>query len=131
MKNLNDSIDICRQQRLVTSMFRAPIDFDFNSIGKCFIREINAMNLPLISIQKNGELKRRRKHLKMKMILGNNPYCVIEMNNYQRQTTPVLCDTLNLQWNVSFRFFIGDIKQDFIKFSIYNRSKYTTDRMIS
>jgi len=96
------------------------IDLDLNSnicgsIGKVFIREINAINLPFISIQKNG----------------NNPYCIIEMNNYQRQTTPVLCDTSNLQWNVSFRFFICDIKQDFIKFSIYNRSKYTTDRMIN
>jgi hypothetical protein len=75
MKNLNDTIHICRRQRLLTSMFRAPelskydfflmfiinrlIDLDLNSnvcgsIGKVFIREINAINLPFISIQKNG-----------------------------------------------------------------------------
>jgi hypothetical protein len=66
MKNLNDSIHICRQQRLVTSMFRAPIDFDFNSIGKVFIREINAINLPIISIQKNGELRKEKQSLKIK-----------------------------------------------------------------
>jgi hypothetical protein len=94
---------------------------DFNttvsrSIGKIFIREINAINLPFTSIQKHG--------------LGNNCYCIIEMNHCQRQTTPVLCDTSNFQWNVSFRFFIGDIKQDIIKCFVYNRSKYTTDRKI-
>jgi hypothetical protein len=50
------------------------------------------------------------------------------MNNCQRQTTPVLCDTSNLQWNVSFQFFICDINNDIIKYSIYNRSKYTNDR---
>jgi hypothetical protein len=52
------------------------------------------------------------------------------MNNCQRQTTPVLCDTSNIQWNVLFQFFISNIKNDFIKCSIYNRSKYTTDRKI-
>lgn len=67
---------------------------------------------------------------KIKLHLGNNPYCIIEMDNYQRQTTPVLCDTSKLQWNVSFRFLICDINNDMIKCSIYNRSKYTTDRKI-
>ncbi|CAF3303538.1 unnamed protein product, partial [Rotaria sp. Silwood2] len=52
------------------------------------------------------------------------------MNKCQRQTTPVLCDTSNLQWNVSFRFFICDINNDIIKYSIYNRSKYTKDRLL-
>jgi hypothetical protein len=84
------------------------------SIGKIFIREIDAINLPFTSTQKHGS--------------GNNSYCIIEMNHCQRQTTPVLCDTSNLQWNVSFRFFITDIKQDIIKCFVYNRSKYTTDR---
>lgn len=65
------------------------------------------------------------------MLIGNNPYCIIEMNNCQRQATPVICDTLNLQWNVSFRFLIGDIKNDIIKCFIYNRSKYTIDRKIN
>ena len=60
--------------------------------------------------------------------LGYNPYCIIEMNNSQRRTTPVLCDALNLTWNVSFQFHIYDINHDIIKFCIYNRSKYTTDR---
>jgi hypothetical protein len=67
----------------------------------------------------------------MKIFLGNNPYCIIEMNNCQRQTTPVLCDTSNLQWNILFQFFICNIQHDIIKCFIYNRSKYTTDRKIS
>ncbi|CAF0851377.1 unnamed protein product [Rotaria sordida] len=118
IKNINDAIHICRRQRLITSMLRAP-ESNLNSavdqpIGKIFIREINAINLPLISLQKNG----------------HNPYCIIEMNKCQRQTTPVLCDTSNLQWNVSFRFFICDIHNDIIKCSIYNRSKYTIDRLL-
>lgn len=87
---------------------------NFQSIGKLFIQEINVINLPFRSREKND----------------NNPYCIMEMNDSQRQTTPVLCDTLNIQWNVLFRFFICDIKQDFIKCLIYNRSKYTTDRKI-
>jgi hypothetical protein len=62
------------------------------------------------------------------IFLDNNPYCIIEMNDCQRQTTPVLCDTSNLQWNASFRFLIGDMHNDIIKCFIYNRSKYTTDR---
>ncbi|CAF4860899.1 unnamed protein product, partial [Rotaria sp. Silwood1] len=118
IKNINDAIHICRRQRLITSMLRAP-ESNLNStahqpMGKIFIREINATDLPLISLQKNG----------------HNPYCIIEMNEYQRQTTPVLCDTLNLQWNVLFRFFICDINNDIIKCSIYNRSKFTKDRLL-
>ncbi|CAF3015321.1 unnamed protein product [Rotaria sp. Silwood2] len=62
--------------------------------------------------------------------LNHNPYCIIEMNQYQRQTTHVLCDTLDLQWNVSFRFFIFDINKDIIICSIYNRSKYTKDCLL-
>ncbi|UJR27307.1 hypothetical protein I4U23_008601 [Adineta vaga] len=117
-KSINDAIHICRQRHFITSMFRAP-EFNLNldscrPIGKVFIREINAMHLPLTPVQKNG----------------SNPYCIIEMNNYQRQTTPVLCDTSNIQWHVSFRFFICDIHNDIIKCSIYNRSKYTTDRLL-
>lgn len=53
------------------------------------------------------------------------------MNNSQRQTTPVLCDTIKLQWNVLFRFLICDINNDVIKCSIYNRSKYTKDRKMN
>ncbi|CAF4569669.1 unnamed protein product [Rotaria sp. Silwood1] len=118
IKNINDAIHICRRQRLITSMLRAP-ESNLNStahqpMGKIFIREINATDLPLISLQKNG----------------HNPYCIIEMNEYQRQTTPVLCDALNLQWNVLFRFFICDINNDIIKCSIYNRSKFTKDRLL-
>ncbi|CAF2140955.1 unnamed protein product [Rotaria magnacalcarata] len=118
IKNINDAVHICRQKRLVTSMLRAP-ESNLNSvvcqpIGKIFIREINAMNLPLISLEKNG----------------HNPYCIIEMNNHQRQTTPVLCDTAKLQWNVLFRFLICNINNDVIKCSIYNRSKYTKDRLL-
>lgn len=53
------------------------------------------------------------------------------MNNGQRQTTPVLCDTSTLQWHVAFQFSITDIHQDVLKCSIYHRSKYTTDRKLS
>ncbi|CAF4293589.1 unnamed protein product [Rotaria socialis] len=118
IKNINDAVHVCRQKRLVTSMLRAP-ESNLNSvvcqpIGKIFIREINAMNLPLISLEKNG----------------HNPYCIIEMNNHQRQTTPVLCDTAKLQWNILFRFLICNINNDVIKCSIYNRSKYTNDRLL-
>ncbi|CAF4684840.1 unnamed protein product [Rotaria socialis] len=52
------------------------------------------------------------------------------MNNHQRQTTPVLCDTAKLQWNILFRFLICNINNDVIKCSIYNRSKYTNDRLL-
>ncbi|CAF1424178.1 unnamed protein product [Adineta steineri] len=118
IKCINDAIHICSQRRLLTSMFRTP-ESNLNPvvcrpIGKVFIREINAMNLPITSMQKNG----------------NNPYCIIEMNNSQRQTTPVHCDTSSLQWNISFQFFVCDINKDIIKCFIYNRSKYTTDRLL-
>ncbi|CAF0871262.1 unnamed protein product [Adineta ricciae] len=117
-KSIQDATHICRQRRLVTSMFRAPeSNWNFDNcrpIGKVFIREINAVYLPSSPVHKNG----------------NNPYCIIEMNNNQRQTTPVLCDTSNVQWQVAFRFFVCDIHKEKIKFSIYNRSKYTTDRLL-
>ena len=65
-------------------------------------------------------------------LVGCTPYCIIETNDGQRQTTPVLCDTLNLQWNILFRFSIADLDRDTLTCSIYDRSKYTTDRrMIS
>ncbi|CAF2738851.1 unnamed protein product [Rotaria sp. Silwood2] len=61
IKNINDAINICRRKRLITSMLRAP-ESNLNSvvyqpIGKIFIREINAINLPLISLQKNGQFE--------------------------------------------------------------------------
>lgn len=63
-------------------------------------------------------------------LAGCTPYCIIEMNDGQRQTTPVLCDTLNLQWNILFRFSIADLDRDTLTCSIYDRSKYTTDRRL-
>ena len=116
IKNLNESIDNCRRQRLLTSMFRAPESSQSFSqpIGQIFIREISTKNLPVFSRDKNHT--------------GNNPYCIIEMNHFQRQTTPVLCEMINYQWNILFRFNIYNIQNDLIKCLIYNRSKYTTDR---
>ena len=94
-----------------------------------FIREINAMYLPSSPVHKNGKFIESVLHTdSVNVFLGNNPYCIIEMNNNQRQTTPVLCDTSKIQWQVAFRFFVCDIHKEKIKFSIYNRSKYTTDR---
>jgi len=51
------------------------------------------------------------------------------MDNCQRQTTPALCYTSSLQWNISFRLFIYD-NDDIIECYTYNRSKYTTDRLL-
>lgn len=127
VKNLTETIEICRRQRSLTSMFRIP---DINrtyflnkSIGKLFIREINAINLPLL-------YRRKTKFLNKKKFFENNSYCIIEINNTQRQTTPILYDTFNLQWNILFEYFITNIQYDLIKCFIYNRSQYTTDRKI-
>ena len=62
------------------------------------------------------------------ILLGNNPYCIVEMNHCQRQTTAVLCETCHCQWSMAFRYFIDDITRDTIQCSIYNRSTYNTDR---
>lgn len=62
------------------------------------------------------------------LFLGNNPYCIVEMNHCQRQTTAVLCETCHCQWNMTFRYFIDDLTHDTIQCSIYNRSIFSTDR---
>lgn len=151
---MNEAIDICRRRRLITSLLRAPesskqyinyfVEFSEYSIaldvhsstnrsnGEIFIGEIHANNLPLISNQKHGLFNTRMK-FKMKtseFFLGNNPYCIMEMNHCQRQTTAVLCETSHFQWNIAFRFFVNAIVDDTIQCSIYNRSTYNTDRKI-
>jgi hypothetical protein len=61
-------------------------------------------------------------------ILGLNVYCVLEMNDGQRQSTPILCDTTKFQWHVLFQFDFANLERDTLKCSILTRSKYTPDR---
>jgi hypothetical protein len=148
MKHINEAIDICRRRRLLTSMLRAPesskcyfvvynlsivifrFQFDELSINWENFYSRNQCGEFTIYIYTKEWFVGRRNKIWKKYFLGNNPYCIMEMNNCQRQTTPILCETSNLQWNVSFRFLISDLQHDSIKCFIYNRSKYTTDRKI-
>ncbi|CAF1680142.1 unnamed protein product, partial [Didymodactylos carnosus] len=66
----------------------------------------------------------------MRILLGNNPYCIVEMNNNQRQITPVLYDSVFPEWNVSFEFFICDLNKNIIKCSIYDRKQFSIDRLL-
>ena len=148
MKSLDDAINISRRQRQLASMFRAPALSEWHcllltldqrlfssdtsstiqpSVGKLFIQVIHAVNLPLSSIQKNGEFQSYRSFHRQSR-LGCHPYCIMELNRCQRQTTPIVSDRLHVQWNVFFRFRLDDIQNDTIHCSIYNRSTFNIDR---
>lgn len=113
MKHLTESIDICRQRCLATSMCRAPESFlHCESVGKISISQIQILNYSCLSQSKAS------------------PYCIVEMNDSQRQTTTVLSESKYFHWNVSYEFLLANIDSDRIKFSIYNQSKYTIDRLL-
>uniref|UniRef100_A0A8D0HFK2 Intersectin 2 n=1 Tax=Sphenodon punctatus TaxID=8508 RepID=A0A8D0HFK2_SPHPU len=56
----------------------------------------------------------------------SNPYCEISMGS-QSYTTRTLQETLNPKWNFNCQFFLGDLYQDVLCLTMFDRDQFSPD----